>query len=218
MTMSTTLSLDERLNQILPRVTSRDFLDSKGLGNEIGFWIFDYPPDRELDVRSFLSGTVLPALNKQVPPLRAATVDLLHLVTELLAERKLLDKAIEMQQSKGDDSTLAALRSVLKEDKIAQKIAAQFDIQPRFIDPDRRGFRLSHAAYPHPAFGAAPHHGQHALADVFPRSLRRAYAAPVQHPGRRPLLPRLPPGARNDLIARNSRAASPYPRKQHENP
>ena len=128
MTMSTTLSLDERLNQILPRVTSRDFLDSKGLGNEIGFWIFDYPPDRELDVRSFLSGTVLPALNKQVPPLRAATVDLLHLVTELLEERKLLDKAIEMQQSKGDDSTLAALRSVLKEDKIAQKIAAQFDI------------------------------------------------------------------------------------------
>jgi hypothetical protein len=29
-------------------------LDSKGLGNEIGFWIFDYPPDRELDVRSFV--------------------------------------------------------------------------------------------------------------------------------------------------------------------
>ena len=31
-----TLSLDDRLNQILPRITSRDFLDSKGLGNEIG--------------------------------------------------------------------------------------------------------------------------------------------------------------------------------------
>lgn len=122
------LSLDERLNQILPRITSRDFLDSKGLGNEIGFWIFDYPPDRELDVRSFLSGTVLPALTKQVPPLRAATVDLLQLVTELLEERNLLEKAMEMQQSKGDDSTLTALRSVLKEDKIAQKIASQFDI------------------------------------------------------------------------------------------
>lgn len=122
------LSLDERLNQILPRITSHDFLDSKGLGNEIGFWIFDYPPDRELDVRSFLSGTVLPALTKQVPPLRAATVDLLRLVTDLLEERNLLEKAMEMQQSKGDDSTLTALRSVLKEDKIAQKIATQFDI------------------------------------------------------------------------------------------
>lgn len=123
-----TLSLEERLNQILPRVTSSDFLESKGLGNEIGFWIFDYPPERELDVRDFVSGTVLPALGKQSPPLRTATVNLLSLVTDLLEERKLLDKAIEMQTGKGDDSTLAALRSVLKEDKLAQKIATQFDV------------------------------------------------------------------------------------------
>lgn len=123
-----TLSFDERLNQILPRLRSRDFLDSKGLGNEIGFWIFDYPPDRELDMRRFLCGTVLPALTKQVPALRADTIDLLQLVTNLLEERNLLDKAMDMQLSKGDDSTLAALRSVLKEDKIAQKIASQHDI------------------------------------------------------------------------------------------
>lgn len=123
-----TLTLDERLNQILPRISSRDFLDSKGLGNEIGFWIFDYPPERELDVRDFLSGTVLPALVKSVPAIQAATVDLLKLVTGLLEDRKLLDKTLEMQKNKGDDSTLAALRSVLKEDKLAQKIANQFQI------------------------------------------------------------------------------------------
>ncbi|MDM7943561.1 MAG: DUF1788 domain-containing protein [Hydrogenophaga sp.] len=123
-----TLSLEERLNQILPRVTSRDFLESNGLGNEIGFWIFDYPPDRELDVRDFVSGTILPALAKQAPPLRTGAVNLLSLVTDLLEERNLLDKAIEMQAGKGDDSTLAALRSVLKEDKLAQKIAAQFEV------------------------------------------------------------------------------------------
>jgi hypothetical protein len=118
-----TLTLDERLNQIIPRITSPDFLGSKGLGNEIGFWIFDYPPDREMDVRDFLNGTVLPALPKQVPSVRAGTVNLLTLVSELLEERNLLDKAMEMQLSKGDESTLAALRSVLKEDKLAQKIA-----------------------------------------------------------------------------------------------
>lgn len=124
-----TLTLEERLNHILPRITSRDFLDSKGLGNEIGFWIFDYPPERELDVRDFLNGTVLPALGKKVPAFNVATVDLLQLVTGLLEERKLLDKTLEMQRSKGDDSTLAALRSVLKEDKLAQKIAGQFQIE-----------------------------------------------------------------------------------------
>lgn len=122
------MSFDERLNQILPRVTSRDFLDSKGLGNEIGFWIFDYPPERELDMRSFLYGTVLPALAKHLPAVRADTIDLLQLVTSVLEERNLLDKTMDMQRNKGDDSTLAALRSVLKEDKIAQKIASQYDI------------------------------------------------------------------------------------------
>jgi len=71
-----TLTLDERLNQIIPRITSADFLGSKGLGNEIGFWIFDYPPDREMEVRDFLNGTVLPALPKQVPSVRAGTVNL----------------------------------------------------------------------------------------------------------------------------------------------
>ena len=122
------LSLDERLNHILPRITSRDFLDSKGLGNEIGFWVFDYPPERELDVRGFVSGTVLPALAKQTSPLRCAVVDLFQLITDLLQERKLLDKAMDMQQNKGNDAALAALRSVLKEDKLAQKIASQYDI------------------------------------------------------------------------------------------
>jgi hypothetical protein len=123
-----TLTLDDRLNQILPRITSRDFLDSKGLGNEIGFWVFDYPPERELDVRDFFNSTVLPALGKRDPVFNVATVDLLQLVTCLLEDRKLLDKTLEMQKNKGDDSTLAALRSVLKEDKLAQKIASQFQI------------------------------------------------------------------------------------------
>lgn len=123
-----TLSLDERLNQIIPRLTSTDFLESNGLGNEIGFWIFDYPPEREMEVRSFLTGTVLPSLKKRLPPLQADTIDLLQLVVGVLEGRNLLDKAIEMQITKGDDGALSALRSVLKEDKIAQKIASEHDI------------------------------------------------------------------------------------------
>jgi hypothetical protein len=123
-----TLTLDERLNQIIPRITSSDFLGSKGLGNEIGFCFLYYILYRVMNVRAFLYCTVLPALPKQVPSVRAGTVNLLTLVSDLLQERNLLEKAMEMQQSKGDESTLAALRSVLKEDKLAQKIATQFDI------------------------------------------------------------------------------------------
>ena len=43
--------LNERLNKILPRVISDDFLSGSGIGNEIAFYIFDYPPEDELRVR-----------------------------------------------------------------------------------------------------------------------------------------------------------------------
>ena len=73
-------TLEERLNLILGRITSNEFLQNQGLGNEIGYWIFDYPPERELDVRAFLDETILPALSKRVPPIRAHKVDLFKLI------------------------------------------------------------------------------------------------------------------------------------------
>jgi len=122
------LSFEERLNQILPKISSDEFLNSKGLGNEIGFWIFDYPPEQEMEMRDFLTRTVLSSLNKSQPPIRAGAINLFDLVIQLLQERQLLDKAIDMQQTKGDEAVMAALRPVLKEDKLAQKVVAMVDL------------------------------------------------------------------------------------------
>ena len=46
---------NERLDKILGRVTADDFLHGKGLGNEIPFYAFDYPPERELEVRDHIT-------------------------------------------------------------------------------------------------------------------------------------------------------------------
>ena len=45
------LSLDERLNQIEAKISEKSFRENKGLGNEIGFYIFDYDPEYELLIR-----------------------------------------------------------------------------------------------------------------------------------------------------------------------
>lgn len=116
------LIFEERLNQILPKISSPDFLNSKGLGNEIGFWIFDYPAQRELEMRDFLHHTIFPNLAKSQPPIRMAEVNLFNLVIELLSDRKLLDKVLDMQRTKGDEAVLTALRPVLKEDKLVANI------------------------------------------------------------------------------------------------
>jgi hypothetical protein len=122
------LSFEDRLNQILPKIKSDDFLNSQGLGNEIGFWIFDYPPECEMEMRDFLHNTIFPNLKKSQPSIRVAEVNLFKLVIELLNDRKLLDKVIVMQQTKGDEALLNALRPLLKEDKLAEKLISALEL------------------------------------------------------------------------------------------
>ena len=38
------LSLDDRLNQIEDKISEKSFRENKGLGNEVGYYIFDYDP------------------------------------------------------------------------------------------------------------------------------------------------------------------------------
>ena len=116
-----------RLNKIADRLSSDELLSNKGLGNEIGFWIFDYPPARELELRSFIDGVLLPGMAKRQPAVRPAVVNLFDLIIELLEDRKLYDRVLDIQAKKGDAAALAALRPVLKEDKLAERIANQID-------------------------------------------------------------------------------------------
>lgn len=119
---------EDRLNQILPRITSEELLTNAGLGNEIGFHVFDYPADREDDMRDFLQTVIEPNLAKHPQPIRFKTVNLFELGIQLLEDRKLLDKVIAMQRDKGNDAALPGLRSVLKEDKVARYLTEQIDV------------------------------------------------------------------------------------------
>lgn len=127
-TSSRYLSLEERLNLILPRITSNELLNNEGLGNEIGFHIFDYPADREETVRDFITTVLEPALAKHPGKLRFQTVNLFETVIRLLEERGLLDKAIAMQQAKGDEALLKAIGPVLKEDKLAAYLVSSLEV------------------------------------------------------------------------------------------
>ncbi len=119
-----TRNLDERLDQILPKIISDDFLAGKGLGNEIGFWVFDYLPQDELAVRKYLD-FLMTQIPMKRPGLRVAQVNLFDLMVDYLRDRKLLDKAIEMQKAKGDEAALAALKSPLNGQKLAAYLAQQ---------------------------------------------------------------------------------------------
>ena len=111
--------LKDRLNQVLDRITSPKLLDNRGLGSEIGFYIFDYPPEAELDVRRQVDFVVTTA-RAMKPDLRIATVNLFTLLVDYLRSRNLLDKALKIQREKGDAEMFRVLKAPLHEEKIAR--------------------------------------------------------------------------------------------------
>ncbi len=117
-----TATFEERLNQILPRITSEDFLSGRGLGNEIAFFIFDYPAEDELRMRQHIE-FLLEHIPKHKPMLRVAHINLFDFVIEHLRERKLLDKTLELQQTKGGDFVLRQLEKILHPEKLAPILA-----------------------------------------------------------------------------------------------
>jgi hypothetical protein len=111
--------LTERLNAILPRVISDEFLGGTGIGNEIAFYVFDYPPEDELRVREHVQ-FLLTHIPKQRPGLRVKHVNLFDLVVEHLNKRKLLERSFKMQREKGDEYLMRALGPVLDAEKTAE--------------------------------------------------------------------------------------------------
>ena len=122
---------EERLNQILPKITSDDFLSGRGLGNEIAFFIFDYPPEHELRIRKHI-GFLLDHIPKHKPDLHVAHINLFDFMIEHLKDRNLLDKILETQKSKGDDFVLRQLEKILHPDKLAPIFAEQ--VKPKEQD------------------------------------------------------------------------------------
>ena len=114
--------LTQRLNQILPKLTSDDFLSAQGIGNEIAFYIFDYPPEFELQVREHLD-SLIGQLSRHKPELRFTHINLFTFLIDLLQERGLLEKSFQLQRDKGNDALLKALKGVLHEEKIAKRFA-----------------------------------------------------------------------------------------------
>ncbi|MDA1349798.1 MAG: DUF1788 domain-containing protein [Chloroflexi bacterium] len=125
-------NFEDRLNQILPRITSDDFLKGQGLGNEIAFFIFDYPSEEELRVRQHIDFLMEHDIPRQQPGLSVKHINLFDFVIEHLKDRNLLDRAIELQKTRGDEFLLRHLEKILHPNKLAPLFAER--VQPEETD------------------------------------------------------------------------------------
>jgi hypothetical protein len=118
--------LQQRLGQIQKRLESPEFLQNKELGGEIGFYIFDYAPEHELEVRDHIKILDKKLANRGY---KFASINLFAMIVKLLESRKLLDKAFKMQLTKGDDALFKALKGPLEQNRVAEFIVKEAQIE-----------------------------------------------------------------------------------------
>ena len=122
-------SIYERVDEILTRIVEPSFRENKGLGNEIGFYIFDYDPEHELLIRDrveFIKDKVKGAYG-----LNIVEFDLYEIMLELLDSKGYLKKNFIMEEKKGSEqvftATKKALRLTLDNDLLVQYISERLD-------------------------------------------------------------------------------------------
>ncbi len=120
--------LDKRLNKILGRVISSEFLSGRGLGKEIPFYAFDYDSKDELIIREHVV-FLLSQISKKKPDLKIKHINLFELIIHHLHDRKFYEKVVKLQQAKGNDAVLSALRAPLNAQRIAEIFNAEAQLE-----------------------------------------------------------------------------------------
>ena len=117
-------SIYERLDEILPIISAPHFRENKGLGNEVGFYIFDYSPKDEMIVREripFIKSKAQSSHNINI-----VEIDLYEAIIEILESKGYLKKNFEMEEKKGSEfvmnATKKALRLTLSNDLLVKYI------------------------------------------------------------------------------------------------
>ena len=132
--MMTSMKHEKRLELLKEKVQEEDFLIAKGLGNEIPFWIFDYPPEKELLVRQTIDKMTYNLKKRSVNVL---VIDLYEMCLELLENKISSDKIHKFEDNKGSDELLNKLKIMLKPEivkKVIQaKMASYGDVQLMFL-------------------------------------------------------------------------------------
>jgi hypothetical protein len=121
--------LQSRLDLILERIENPRFLNNAGLGNEIGFWIFDYRAKYELVVRDYLTH-LTEKLTKHEH--QFVTVNIYQTIIDMLATRGLLERTFNREKEVGVEAVRKTLSGPLSQKKIAEYLAE--NIKPEALD------------------------------------------------------------------------------------
>lgn len=105
--------LMERFNKFEEKIKEDAFQQNKGLGNDIGYYIFDYNPKLEQYTRQ-RTQKIIDKINNNNYAFKIQEFDIYDIVFDIIKEKKYLEKTFQIEQKKGTEKTIRALQNMLK--------------------------------------------------------------------------------------------------------
>lgn len=106
-------SLEDRLDKAEQLMRRPSFRQNKGLGNEVGYYIFDYPAEEELLVRERIN--YMKKKNEaSADEYRIVVYDLYELMIGILKDKGYLEKCYDFEKKKGFERITKAVGNTLR--------------------------------------------------------------------------------------------------------
>jgi len=107
------MTLEERLNKAETLMQKASFRQNKGLGNEVGYYVFDYPAEQELFVRERIE--YIRKKNEQSgDEYRVVVFDLYDIIIEILKDKGYLEKCYDFEKKKGFERITKSVGNMLR--------------------------------------------------------------------------------------------------------
>ena len=119
------IELENRLNKLEEKIKQPNFKKNKGLGNEVGYYVFDYPAEYELLVRERIEYLASKYENEN-QDFRIVVYDLYDIIIDNLIREGFLEICMDFEKSKGFSEINKAVNEMLRmeEDNQSNEILA----------------------------------------------------------------------------------------------
>lgn len=105
--------LNSRLDEMELAIKKPSFRSSSGRANEVNYWVFDYPPENELEVRERIEYLKNKNL-KGTDGFELVVFDLYDIIIDYLEQEGFLEKCYQFEEKKGLDRITKAVNNSMK--------------------------------------------------------------------------------------------------------
>lgn len=107
------MDLTARLDAMEAAIKKPSFRQSSGKANEVNYWIFDYPPEKELEVRERIE-YMKNKNQKGTDEYQLVVFDLYDIIIDFLERKNFIDKCYDFEKQRGFGRIVKAVSNSMK--------------------------------------------------------------------------------------------------------